>query len=96
MAVDGFALILPVIVHGDAIEAKPAVVGIQFAACLFQPTVLLFPFHLWSGSADTEIRKKRGTEKEKERDCESGLIMERRTMDGDGSIESAVEEIRVE
>lgn len=69
VAVGGSALVLAVVLLGDAAEVKPAVITLQLATRLIQATVLLLPFHLWSGSADTETRikkKNRGTEERKE------------------------------
>lgn len=55
VAVERSALVLAVIFQGDAAEVKPAVVDFQLAACFLQATVLLFPFHARSRSADTEM-----------------------------------------
>lgn len=54
--VEGSALVLSVVLQRDAVEVKPAVTHLPLAARLVQGPVLLLPFHLRSGSADTEIR----------------------------------------
>lgn len=96
VAVQGCTLVLSVIFQGDAFEVKHAVVALQSATCFTQRTVLLFPFYLWSGSADTEIRMKRGTGKESRKRTMTESIVEGRAMVGDELIERDMEEIRVE
>lgn len=87
VVVEGSTLVLAVVFQRDAVEAKPPAVAVQLAGCFIQAAVLLFPFHLWSGSAGTEIRQKREEEEEqREKDVTvRQLIDGRRWIDSERS-----------
>lgn len=62
--VSGFTSVLPVVILGDVVKAKPVVVVVGLAARLFQAAILLSPFHLGRWSAEME-KKSRETGRER-------------------------------